>query len=223
MAAIQITHFSDLLCIWAYVSQARIDELQSEFGDQVDFHYCFFPVFGDTAGKFDKQWAEKGGLAAYARHVMEVAEQFGHVPIHPQIWSQPPRSSLPAHLHLHAVQLMEQQDQAAPGAAEKLAWRLRQGFFAENANIAERAVIQGLANELGLDTEALQAHLDSGAAHALMANDNQQARELNVRASPTFIFNEDRQRLTGNVGYRIIEANVRELLSSPSGQLQSWC
>jgi hypothetical protein len=28
--------------------------------------------------------------------------------------------------------------------------------------------------------------------------------------------------LTGNVGYRILEANIRELLDSPPGQ-QSWC
>ena len=48
------------------------------------------------------------------------------------------------------------------------------------------------------------------------------AREQNVRASPTLIFNEGRQRLTGNVGYRVIEANVRELLQAPAGG-QSWC
>jgi hypothetical protein len=36
------------------------------------------------------------------------------------------------------------------------------------------------------------------------------------------LFNEGRQRLTGNVGYRIIEANIRELLEGAPGQL-SWC
>ena len=30
------------------------------------------------------------------------------------------------------------------------------------------------------------------------------------------------QMLTGNVGYRVLEANVRELLHNPGGQ-QSWC
>lgn len=30
--------------------------------------------------------------------------------------------------------------------------------------------------------------------------------------SSTLIFNEGRQRLNGNVGYRVIEANIRELL-----------
>lgn len=224
MASIQITHFSDLLCIWAYVSQARIDELKEEFGEQIDIQFRYFPVFGDTLNKFSAQWSEKGGIAGYARHVAEVAGQFDHVSLHPDIWvGTTPRSSLPAHLHLNAVQLMEQQSQAESGAAEKLAWRLRQAFFAENADISDVDVIRALGSELGLDAELMRDSVASGAAFAAMAQDMQQAREMNVRASPTLIFNEDRQRLTGNVGYRIIEANVRELLSSPSGQFQSWC
>ena len=43
-----------------------------------------------------------------------------------------------------------------------------------------------------------------------------------MRASPTMLLNEGRQQLTGNVGYRVIEANVRELLESPDAKL-SWC
>ena len=34
--------------------------------------------------------------------------------------------------------------------------------------------------------------------------------------------NEGRQLLAGNVGYRVIEANIRELLDTPGDQ-QSWC
>ena len=45
-----------------------------------------------------------------------------------------------------------------------------------------------------------------------------------VQGSPTFVFNEGRQMLYGNVGYRIIEANLRELLSRPSAEgMPSWC
>jgi len=36
------------------------------------------------------------------------------------------------------------------------------------------------------------------------------------------VFNEGRQVLTGNVGYRVIEANVRELLHTLANQ-SSWC
>jgi predicted DsbA family dithiol-disulfide isomerase len=50
----------------------------------------------------------------------------------------------------------------------------------------------------------------------------QLAKDQDVRSSPTLLFNEGRQRLSGNVGYRIIEANVRELLDRPIVQ-HSWC
>jgi hypothetical protein len=46
--------------------------------------------------------------------------------------------------------------------------------------------------------------------------------KISVRASPTMTFNDDRQILSGNVGYRVLEANVRELSRSPNNQ-QSWC
>ncbi|MEA5480541.1 hypothetical protein VB774_23140 [Pseudanabaena galeata UHCC 0370] len=47
-------------------------------------------------------------------------------------------------------------------------------------------------------------------------------REHTISVSPTLIFNEGRQRLNENVGYRVIEANIRELLNNPEDE-QSWC
>jgi predicted DsbA family dithiol-disulfide isomerase len=58
--------------------------------------------------------------------------------------------------------------------------------------------------------------------HARRSEDVAMARDQSVRASPTLLFNEGRQALTGNVGYRVIEANVRELLRTPVDQ-SSWC
>ena len=68
----------------------------------------------------------------------------------------------------------------------------------------------------------LQAEIASGDAFAQLNRQQQQAQQQQISVSPTLVFNENRQRLTGNVGYRIIEANVRELLESPELK-QSWC
>ena len=35
--------------------------------------------------------------------------------------------------------------------------------------------------------------------------------------------NEGRQRLFGNVGYRVLEANVNELLRNDAAGVASWC
>jgi len=68
------------------------------------------------------------------------------------------------------------------------------------------------------------AEIESGAAFAALHRDEQLARTHGVLGSPTYVFNEGRQLLYGNVGYRIIAANLRELLSSkhPEGE-PSWC
>ncbi len=79
-----------------------------------------------------------------------------------------------------------------------------------------------IAEKLGLPIDLIQAQIDSGAAYARLSEDFDLVKEHTVTVSPTLIFNEGRQRLNGNVGYRVIEANIRELLNNPPGE-QSWC
>ncbi|QFS50191.1 hypothetical protein [Nostoc sphaeroides] len=59
-------------------------------------------------------------------------------------------------------------------------------------------------------------------AYAKLSQNFELVKEHTVTVSPTLIFNEGRQRLNCNVGYRVIEANIRELLHNPPGE-QSWC
>lgn len=69
--------------------------------------------------------------------------------------------------------------------------------------------------EAGLPPAPIERRLADGRAHAALAADLALAKEQELRSSPTLLFNDGRQRLSGNVGYRIIEANVRELLERP--------
>jgi len=52
--------------------------------------------------------------------------------------------------------------------------------------------------------------------------DQQLKEKYRVVGSPTLVFNEGRQIIYGNVGYRVIEANINELLNECS-TLASWC
>jgi predicted DsbA family dithiol-disulfide isomerase len=47
--------------------------------------------------------------------------------------------------------------------------------------------------------------------------------QLHITGSPTIVLNEGRQKLYGNVGYGVIEANIKELLKSPDAGAASWC
>jgi predicted DsbA family dithiol-disulfide isomerase len=223
---VRIQHFSDVLCVWAYVSQVRIDELKQNFGAQIEMDYHFVQVFGHAHQKLEAQWGQRGGAAAYGKHVKQVVQKFEHVSVHPEIWQRDtPRSSLPAHLFLCALKLLDPQQPGPDGRStlERAAWAVREAFFSDLVDISQHHELMAIAGKLDLPTARIQAILDSGAAHAVLSEDIAAARDQSVRSSPTLLFNEGRQVLTGNVGYRVIEANVRELLRQPSDDQSSWC
>lgn len=225
MQPIRISYFSDVLCVWAYIAQIRLEELVTTFQDQISIDYHFVPIFGAAREKLEARWRDRGGLQGYSEHVLSVAQKFDHITVHPQIWTtNVPASSTSCHLFLHAIQLLETQGIISPSEKyfEKAIWIFRDAFFRQALNISDRRVQFDLAQSLGLPISEIQAQIDSGEAYAQLSKDFDLVKEHGVTVSPTLIFNEGRQRLNGNVGYRVIEANIRELLNTPPGE-QSWC
>jgi predicted DsbA family dithiol-disulfide isomerase len=107
-------------------------------------------------------------------------------------------------------------------AFERATWALREAFFVNRSDVSERHVQFEIAGKLGLPVDAIRSEIDSGAAYAELSKDFDLVKETAVTVSPTMVFNEGRQRLNGNVGYRVIEANIRELINNPPNE-QSWC
>jgi predicted DsbA family dithiol-disulfide isomerase len=224
MDRVKISYFTDALCVWAYVSQVRIDELKASFVDAVELDSRYFQVFGNVANKIDAAWRDRGGLPSYRRHVREIVEKFGHVKLHERSWeTDVPKSSMPAHLFLCATRHVESASRCAPGSGNRTAWALREAFFRHGRDISQRKVLLEVVESMGLPAAEIEIAIATGAAHAALAEDLELARTQSMAASPTLLFNEGRQRLTGNVGYRIIEANIRELLEHAPGQQLSWC
>ena len=224
---IQITYFIDILCIWAYIAQIRIDELKSTFKDQINVNYHFVSVFGDAHRKLKTRWQDRGGLAGYNHHVQEVVQRFNHLSINPEVWTKvTPHSSTSCHLFLKAIKLLETkglvETKEAQTGCEKAIMALRTAFFQELKDISERKVQWQIAEALELPLSQIEKEIDSGAAYAELSRDFQLVKDYNVVVSPTMIFNEGRQRLNGNVGYRVMEANIRELIYSIP-DAQSWC
>ena len=223
MQSIKIDYFTDMLCIWAYIAQTRMDELSIEFGECINIHARFFPVFGHAHKKIDAAWQSKGGRQGYAGHVHQVAEDFNHIFVHPDIWvKNTPQSSLPSHLYLSAVKLLEHQDELEKESFTQITREIRKSFFTDCADISNTSVLLSLFEKNKLPIALIEKKINTGEAFSVLSEDIKLASEMTVRASPTMIFNEDRQRLTGNVGYRIIQANIKELLHAPKSQ-NSWC
>jgi predicted DsbA family dithiol-disulfide isomerase len=224
MPPLPILCFSDILCVWAYFAELRLDEARRNFGEQIRFQHRFCSVFGDVPGKIATGWRDKGGYEGFAEHVQHIAARFPEAPIHPRLWRESqPASSDPAHVFLKAAQICEQEQSCAPGAFERGIRKLRDAFFVEGRNVAQREVLAGIGAGLDAPVDLLFRLIDDGRAHAALAADYREAETLGVKGSPTMILNEGRQKLFGNVGYRIVEANIQELLREPNPDLASWC
>jgi predicted DsbA family dithiol-disulfide isomerase len=229
---IQISYFSDTLCVWAYAAQIRLDELESQFGSEIELTQHFIPIFGCTEHRIGQGWEDRGGFPGYGDHVREVCGAFPHVELSPDVWTKTiPTTSAVSHHLIKAVQLLEGAGAFGPGASvradgrcasEELTWRVRRAFFRDGQDISDMDCLWALAEEMDLPVRAIEQKLRKGEAMAALCRDIELRDEYKVEGSPTYVLNQGRQKLYGNLGYKIIEANVQEILSRPEHQA-SWC
>jgi predicted DsbA family dithiol-disulfide isomerase len=213
-----MTTFTDVLCVWAYIAQVRIDEAKANFGDALEITPRCCSVFGDTVSKIGLGWADRDSYQGFNRHLREIGERFEHIDIHPDVWLKTrPASSLGAHLAIKALQHIDH------GLADSFTRALRGAFFDECLDIARWSVQRDVLGLVGANVADVEAVLESGVAHAALASDIAAAEARRIQGSPTFVLNEGRQILYGNVGYLVLEANVREMLRAPSEENASWC
>lgn len=215
---LSMTFYSDVLCVWAYIAQARVDEVRHRFTDRVSIDYRFCSVFGDTAYKIGRGWHDRGGYDAFGAHIRDAAAPFDHVRVHEYLWRRNrPASSAPAHLALKAVQ------RVSNARAESFLRELRRAFFEECLDVGSWRILESCIEAAGAPVDRVRETLASGVAHADLEADYRDRDLLMVQGSPTFILNDGRQKLYGNVGYGVIEANINELLREPHAGAASWC
>ncbi len=215
---LQVDYYTDVLCIWAWIAQRRIDEIEKNRGEQVLIQHHCLNVFGDTANRIGKKWSGRGGYAGFGEHVQESAAPYESAPVNPRVWSDVrPHSSVAAHLILKAAELT-----ATPEDAKKLAVTLRRRFFVDALDVGNVDVVLDVARSAGFKRTNLMSAIESGQAHGALMADYEQAQELRIKGSPSWVLNNGRQILYGNVGYRVLNANVEELLNNPADEA-SWC
>ena len=229
---VRVDYYSDILCVWAYVAQIRLDELKHHFGDAIQINYHFMPVFGATQKRIAAGMKDKGGFGFMNKHICQVCSDFPHVELNPDVWLKvQPQSSAQTHLFIKAAQLLVDKGVVADSASgdyfgrtgvEELIWRSRVAFFRDCQDVSDFNVLYRLAEPLGFSREQIEPLLMNGEAMAALCIDKDLCEQNKVEGSPTFILNEGRQKLYGNVGYKILETNVHEVINRPYNQA-SWC
>jgi predicted DsbA family dithiol-disulfide isomerase len=216
-APLTIAYYSDILCVWAWIGEARNHELRAQWGDQVALDCHYLDLFADTKTRIGDGWRKKGGYEGFAEHIRRSAAPY-ELQIHEDVWTRVrPSTSANAHLILKAAQLNKSAD-----AAQDLASRIRKAFFSQAADIGQLEVLYDLAQEAGLDPAELRGSIRSGLAIAELLADTKEAHRAAIAGSPTWILNDGRQTLYGNIGYRVLRANIEELLRHPESEA-SWC
>ena len=217
-APILIDYYTDVLCVWAWIAQPRLEEINRQWAGRVTIRHRYLDIFGDSHGKIATQWGETDGFDKFSAHVVKSVAPFENLEVNPNIWTKVrPRSSLQAHLFLKAVALVT--DEAL---VEPVALRIRQAFFSEAKDINEYSTLITCAEAENIDEQLLKSALRDGSAIAALSDDQRSANALGMRGSPTWVLNEGRQLLYGNVGYRILDANIEELARHPTLEA-SWC
>lgn len=213
-----VDYYSDVLCVWAWIAQRRIEELHEQYEGQIDIQYHYMDIFGAVEQKMATQWSDRGGYTGFAEHVQSSAENYDEAPVNPDCWTiTRPNTSANAHLFIKAVE-----SAAGMSAATNFAKAVREAFFLDAQDISNRQVLLALLEKQGLAPDDVLAVLDNGQAIAALMSDSQNAGKLKLRGSPSYVMNGERQILYGNVGYRVLSANVEELLKQVSHEA-SWC
>jgi predicted DsbA family dithiol-disulfide isomerase len=154
----------------------------------------------------------------FGAHVIAAAAPYESAPVNFDVWSKTrPTTSANAHMILKAIELTCDKQSAI-----KYANKLRKSFFIDAEDISELDTLFSLLEQEKIDTRPVKKTLNNGTALAALMNDYEKANEFGIKGSPSFVMNNGRQNLFGNVGYMVLQANIEELLINSSAQA-SWC
>lgn len=213
-----IDYYSDVLCVWAWIAQRRIDELNEKLATNIELQYYYVDVFGDVPTKIETQWKQKGGYIGFSEHVQKSALAYENAPINSKIWTEVrPTTSANVHLVLKAIERAYDKNKSI-----NMALKFRTAFFIDALDIGDLNVLYSLVKANGLSEDKVTACIHDGSAMATLMHDYQKSKQNSIKGSPSYVIDGGRQTLYGNVGYRVLLANIEELLKHSADEA-SWC
>ena len=79
---LSVDYFSDILCIWAYGAQLKLERLRKTFSNQIQVSSRFVPTFAAARYRIAEGWEYRGGFAGFGAGQADV----GAVPVPAAAW-----------------------------------------------------------------------------------------------------------------------------------------
>lgn len=188
---IRVDLWSDVQCIWCYISSARLDTaLARHHGTVHVVHHSFHltpdaPVDIDRDARMRSHMIDPERMRQIMAHLRQLAALEG-LAYEPDL-TQPTNSSRALQLLHHAGTL---------GGRSALTKRLFEAYFAEGRHVGHIEELLSLAEDVGLDRKAAAAVLSEDRYAGAVEDDMQHALLLGARGAPFFVI-DGTYRLSG--------------------------
>jgi predicted DsbA family dithiol-disulfide isomerase len=185
---LKVAVFSDYICPFCYVGDARLNRLRTCFDLKVN--WCFLEIHPETSPQGqsvtslnypEETWTRM--MATLRQMAEEENLVFGE-----HNFTTNSRS---------ALQLAEAAKAVDPAVFDRLHARLFEAFFSAGRNIGDRDCLHSLALDAGMTESQIGSAWQDEAVAKRLQRHLQAAQQLRVRATPTFFIGE--RRLDGAV------------------------
>jgi predicted DsbA family dithiol-disulfide isomerase len=176
---LSVTVFSDYICPFCYVGDARLDQLRA--GYELDVNWCFFEIHPDNPAE-GKPVEELGYPPEQWRSMMANLEQMARddgLALAPRTFTTNSHS---------ALLLAEATRSLAPHAFDALHKRLFEAYFAERQNIGDRDVLRSIAAECGIPESVVEQAWSDAEFEERLRSQCQRAAQIGVQGVPAYLF-----------------------------------
>ena len=173
----QLIYFADPMCSWCWGFSPAMDGVAARFGDRLPIRLILGGLRPGTTDPMDD--GMKATIREHWEHVREASGQPFDFAFFDRVGFV--YDTEPACRAVVAARRID------PAKAIPLLKRLHRAFYAENVDVTDRAVLRGLAGEVGLDRTEFEAAYDSEETLEETRKDFAIAYHSGVTGFPTLI------------------------------------
>lgn len=185
---LKVTVFSDYICPFCYIGYHRLMRLQDSYNLKIN--WCFLEIHPET----DAQGEPVSSMDYPSETWQSMMTELNRVAKEEDIKLN--------EIHFisnsrNALLLSEAAKQAGRECFYLLHEKLFNAFFVDNLNIADKKLLQQLAEQCGINPDIIHAAWSSPEYATRLQNNFHEARKHDIQSVPSFIFGD--KKLTGVV------------------------